>query len=89
MGMRRTVRKVAQQYGVKNIHLFGSFARGEQTERSDIDLLVDPPRGMTLIDLSGLKIDLEDALKRKVDIVPTCSIKPALRNVILADARLL
>ncbi len=44
---------------------------------------------MSLLDLSGLKIDLEDALKRKVDVIPARSIKPALRENILADARAL
>lgn len=85
--LRPIVLRVTREYGVSNVRIFGSFARGEQRKTSDIDLLVDLPDGMTLFDLSGLKIDLEEALKRKVDVVPARSIKPALRENILADAR--
>jgi len=87
--LRPIVLRVTGEYGVTNVRIFGSFARGEQRKTSDVDLLVDLPEGMSLLDLSGLKIDLEDALKRKVDVVPARSIKPALRENILADARLL
>ena len=81
--------QITHQYGVRNVRIFGSFAREEQRTSSDIDLLVDLPDRMSLLDLSGLKIDLEDALKRKVDVIPARSIKPALRENILADARAL
>ena len=47
---------------------------------SDVDLLVDLPDDMSLLDLSGLKLDLEDALHRKVDVVPSHTIKPALAS---------
>ena len=85
--LRPIVLRVTQGYGVRNVRIFGSFARGEQRKTSDVDLLVDLPDGMTLFDLSGLKIDLEEALKRKVDVIPARSIKPALRETILAEAR--
>lgn len=81
------VLRVTKKYGVTNVRIFGSFARGEQRRTSDVDLLVDLPKGMTLLDLVGLKLDLEDQLGRKVDVVPARSIKPALRDSILADAR--
>lgn len=79
--------RIAKKYGAKNIRVFGSFARGEQTKRSDIDLLVRMPKGSSLFDLAGLKIDLEKALKKKVDIVQDHCIKPALRSRILSGAR--
>lgn len=78
---------MTQRYGVTNVRLFGSFARGEQRRNSDIDLLVDLPDGMTLFRLAALKRELETAVRRKVDVVPARSIKPALRDSILADAR--
>ena len=87
--IRPIVLKITRAHGVKNVRIFGSFARGEQRKRSDVDLLVDLPDGMTLFGLSGLKIDLQEALHRKVDVVPSDSIKPALRQYILADARAL
>lgn len=79
--------RIAKKYGAKNIRIFGSFARGEQTKRSDIDLLVRMPKGSSLFDIAGLKIDLEKALKKKVDIVQDHCIKPALRSRILSEAR--
>lgn len=85
--MRATILAITSAHNVRNVRIFGSFARGEQRRTSDVDLLVDLPEGMTLFDLSGLKIALEEALKRKVDVVPARSIKPALRENILADAR--
>jgi len=87
--LRPKIVAITRAYGVRNVRIFGSFARGEQRPTSDIDLLVDLPDGMTLFELSGLKIDLEETLKRSVDIVSARSIKPALREAILADARAL
>ncbi len=85
--LRPIVLRVTREYGVSNVRVFGSFARGEQHRTSDIDLLIDLPDTMSLLDLSGLKIDLEEALRRKVDVVPARSIKAALRDTILSEAR--
>lgn len=85
--MRTTILAITNAHNVRNVRIFGSFARGEQRRTSDIDLLVDLPDGMTLFGLSGLKIDLEEATRRKVDVVSARSIKPSLRKNILADAR--
>jgi predicted nucleotidyltransferase len=67
--------------------VFGSFARGQQHQRSDLDLLVDLPAGCSLLDLARLKVELEARLRRKVDVIPEGSLKPALRDRILAEAR--
>lgn len=85
--MRASILAITRAHGVRNVRIFGSFARGDQRRTSDVDLLVDVPDGMTLFGLVGLTLDLEEALKRKVDVVPSDSIKPALRRYILADAR--
>lgn len=85
--LRAAVLRVTREHGVRNVRVFGSFARGEQRPTSDVDLLVDLPEGMSLFQFVGLKLDLEDALHRKVDVVAADSIKPALREAILADAR--
>lgn len=85
--LRAPILRVTQRYGVTNVRIFGSFARGEQRRTSDVDLLVDLPDGMTILDLVGLKLDLEERLHRKVDVIPADSIKRALRPYILADAR--
>lgn len=85
--LRTKILKVTRAYGVTNVLVFGSFARGDQGKKSDLDLLVDFPEGMSLLDVSGLKIDLEEAVQRKVDLVSTRSVKAALRERIYAEAR--
>ena len=85
--LRPALLRVTKRNKVTNVRIFGSFARGEQRKTSDVDLLVDLPDGMSLFGLSGLKIDLEEAVGRKVDVIPADSIKPALREYILTDAR--
>ncbi|MGH2442043.1 MAG: nucleotidyltransferase family protein [Chloroflexota bacterium] len=75
--------------GVTRSAVFGSYVRGEQTERSDIDLLVDFPKDKSLFDFVGLGLELEDALDRKVDLVEFESIKPRLRDQILSEQRII
>jgi len=84
--LRPIVLRVAKEYGARNVRVFGSFARGEQRRTSDLDLLVDLPRESSLFDLAGLKVDLEEAVGRKVDLVLSHSIKPLLRERILSEA---
>jgi uncharacterized protein len=85
--IRPVILRITEEYGVTNVRIFGSFARGEQRVRSDVDLLVDLPKKMSLWGLAGLKNSLEDALGRKVDLVQAHLVKPALKKYILADAR--
>lgn len=74
---------ILHTYQVKKAALFGSVVRGTAQERSDIDLLIDPPERFSLFDLAGLKVDLEEALGRTVDIIEYQSIKPILKDAIL------
>ncbi|MBU3979163.1 nucleotidyltransferase family protein [Patescibacteria group bacterium] len=74
---------ILRQASVKRAALFGSFVRDEQKNTSDIDLLVDLHNNATLIDLVGLKLDLEKVLKRKVDIVEYAGLKPRIKDSIL------
>ena len=71
--------------GVRRAAIFGSLARGEATDESDVDLLIDPPEHASLLDIVGLKLDLEDKLGRKVDVVEYDALKPLLRNRILGE----
>lgn len=71
--------------GVIRAALFGSIIRGEAKDDSDIDILVDLPRGKTLFDLAGLKINLEKSLGREVDIITYNSIDPLLKDYILKN----
>lgn len=71
--------------GVKRSSVFGSCARGEAGADSDVDLLVDLPDTYTLLDVVQLKQELEDLLKRGVDLVEFDAIKPSLRESVLAE----
>jgi len=74
---------------VKKAALFGSQARGDAKKNSDVDLLVDVPESFSLFDLGGLKIDLEQALKKKVDLLTYDSIHPLLKNIILGEQEII
>jgi uncharacterized protein len=75
---------ILKRYGVKKAALFGSIVRGDATEDSDIDILIDPPEKFSFFDLAGLQVDLEETLKKSVDVVEYDGIKPILRKNILA-----
>ncbi|WP_290623975.1 MULTISPECIES: nucleotidyltransferase family protein [unclassified Archaeoglobus] len=76
---------VLRKYGVKRASLFGSVVRGEMSEDSDIDLLVEFEGRKSLLDLAGLKIELEEKLKRDVDVLTYKSLHPLLRERILRE----
>jgi uncharacterized protein len=68
------------------VRLFGSVARGEATETSDLDLLVDMETGRNLLDVIAIKQDLEDLLGCKVDIVTEAAVSPYLKETVLREA---
>jgi predicted nucleotidyltransferase len=78
-----------RQHGVRRAGVFGSFARGEQTSESDVDLLIEPDTGATLFTLARLEIELEELLGRPVDLITfnalATSARPRLREHILHD----
>ena len=80
---------ILRRYDVKRAALFGSFVRGEQREDSDIDILVEFKDGKSLLDLAGLKIELEEALGRKVDVLTYNSLHPLLRDKILQEQKVI
>ncbi|MFA5249570.1 MAG: nucleotidyltransferase family protein [Candidatus Paceibacterota bacterium] len=71
--------------GVKRAAFFGSFARGQATEGSDIDILVEFEGEKSLFDIGGLKMELEDIFNKKIDIVEYQSLHPLLREDILKE----
>lgn len=73
-----------KKFGVKRIGIFGSFARGEESESSDLDFIVELERE-TFDDYMDLKFFLEDLFGRKVDLVLPDSIKPRLKPIIMKE----
>ena len=76
---------ILKQEGITRAALFGSVVRGEASEDSDIDVLVDLPRGKSLFDLAGLQMKLKEVLGREVDVITYNSINPLLKDYILKD----
>lgn len=76
---------ISKSEGVLRSALFGSVVRGEMDADSDVDILVDLPRGKTLLDLVGLKLKLEEKLEKKVDVVTYSSLSPYLKEIILKE----
>lgn len=74
---------VLKRYGVKKAALFGSIVRGDANPSSDVDVLIEPPEQFSLMDLAGLKVELEETLNRSVDLVEYQTIKPLLKDDIL------
>lgn len=83
--VRENVLDILERNGIKRAAFFGSIVRGEMTDESDIDILVEFEGRKSLLDLAGLKLDLEDALERRVDLLTYRSLHPMLRDRILAE----
>lgn len=83
---RRAVIDAADRRGADNVRVFGSVARGEETAHSDVDLLVDLSPEVGVVGLVGLAREIAALLGTDVDVVPAESLKPALREQILAEA---
>jgi uncharacterized protein len=88
-GIKRKIMPVLKRHSVRKAAIFGSFARGEQKKTSDIDILVKLPEEKSLFDLIGLKLDLEDILNKKVDVLTYDSIHPLLKNIILDEQKVI
>ena len=82
---RDDILALAMRRGARNVRVFGSVARDEADASSDLDLLVDFEAGRSLVDLSGLLLDLEELLGVSVDIIEAAALRPQDSQV-LADA---
>lgn len=83
--IKSKVTPILKEAGVTRSSLFGSYVRGDNREDSDIDMLVEFPKGKSLFDFVGLQLKLEDALHKKVDLVTYNGLKPRLRERILSE----
>jgi len=84
--IKKIITPILNRHGVTKAGVFGSLARQEAGENSDIDILVEiKKKNFSLLDFAGLQLELEDALERKVDLVEYDTIKPRLRDIILKE----
>lgn len=81
----KKVNPILEKYQIKRASIFGSFARGEENKNSDVDLLIEVGKIGGFILLGRLKMDLEKALKRRVDILTYRSISHLIEASILKD----
>ena len=84
---KEDILRLSAQHGARNIRIFGSVSRGEESADSDIDILVELDKGRSLLDISGLTLDLQQLLGRKVDVLTEKSLHWYIRDKILKEAR--
>ena len=84
---RELIRSIALLHRTENLRVFGSVLSGEDTETSDLDLLVDPLLGATLLDLGAIQIELEESLGISVDVLTPGDLPIKFRAQILSEAR--
>jgi uncharacterized protein len=83
--VREKIIDILRRNDVKRASFFGSIVRGELTEGSDVDILVEFEGKKSLLDLAHLKNELEDTIKRRVDVLTYKSLHPRLKDRILAE----
>ncbi len=84
--LREEILKIAAKYGAYNVRVFGSVARGEAKDDSDVDFLVEMETGKNLLDRIGLKQDLEELLNREVDVAKPSNLHQLIRDKVLQEA---
>ncbi len=77
---------LAERYGIAVVGIFGSYVREEQGQKSDIDLLADILRPISLLELVGAELYLNEILGEKVDLVPKRDVREELRETIFREA---
>lgn len=83
--LREHKQELRQKYGVKETGLFGSYVRGDQKVTSDIDIVADFEKPISLLELVGVEIYLSEILKAKVDLIPREDIREELKESILKE----
>ena len=83
--IKKKILPILKRYNVKRAGIFGSAVRDEETEESDIDVLVEIESRMSLLDFAGLKLELEEILGKRVDLGEYSTIKPIIKEQILSE----
>jgi predicted nucleotidyltransferase len=82
---REAIMEIARRYGASDIRIFGSVARGDATDRSDLDLIVRFEPGRTLLDHGGLVMDLRELLRMRVDVIDEDAMRPRFREHVMKE----
>lgn len=83
---RAALRVLAAQHGVSHVRIFGSYARGQARPDSDLDLLIRLEPGRGFRDFMDFCDEVEQALAKRVDVVPEDGLSPYIRDQVLAEA---
>ena len=83
---RQAILEIAAKHGAYNVRLFGSVARGEADEASDVDILVELEPNRSLLDLGGFLADMQNLLQCEVDVVTERGLKDRIRDRVLQEA---
>lgn len=84
---REAVRRIVLNHHVENVRVFGSVLRGDDTEGSDLDILVDPTPETTLMDIGAIRYELRNLLGVSVDVLTPMSLPPRYRDTVIREAQ--
>lgn len=83
---RAAIRRVVESHRARNVRVFGSVLRGQDTDSSDLDLLIDPTPETTLMDVAAIQVQLQRLLGVSVDVLTPRALPEKFRSVVLSDA---
>lgn len=84
---RAEILALAERHGIRDVRVFGSMARGDADDTSDVDLLVSLPSDKTGLALGALLMDVQDLLQRRVEVLTERGLHPELRDRVLREAQ--
>ena len=84
---RTALRELVARHGLRNGRVFGSMARGDDDDTSDVDLLVDVPPGISGFAMGALQMDAQDMLGRHVEVATEAALHPMVRERVLREAQ--
>jgi predicted nucleotidyltransferase len=86
---RATIRRVVESHRARNARVFGSVLHGQDTDSSDLDILIDPTPETTLLDVAAIQVELQHLLGVSVDVLTPKALPDKFRSVVLAEAVLI
>lgn len=84
---RESIRAIALSHRVRNVRVFGSVVHGDDTDESDLDLLVDPTQETTLMDIAKIQVELKRLLNVTVDVLTPKALPDKFRDQVLKEAQ--